>query len=230
MELLPATDPEVRALDAEEAAIRQAEAAYRADPELARDLEQSGWFAERTEAAKRGEAIRSEGQRQAPPVLQLPVQPGQVPFKPSAWAGFTNLLADVAQRRVALLEARRPEILAAIAAREEQLRVQVLDSRVRDVGGLVAEANQLLASATAARGPLPRTVRTSAGLAPPRYREATDELELVDAALGGWSLLDPIVSDEPTSLVTSTYGIQADRGPTPANGRDQVRYGTSRSG
>jgi hypothetical protein len=232
MELLPASDPEVQALDREEANIRQAEQAYRADPELAADLEASGWFPERTQAAKEGRVVRGEGRRQAAPVLQLPTEPGQVAFKPSAWAGFITLIADVGRRRVELLERRRPEILGVIVEQEAQLRQRVLDTKVGDLGELVEEANELLVMAVSARGPVPRTVRTSAGLAPARYRERTDALELVDAALGSWSLLDPLPSDEPTSLVAASYGIQPDSGAPAANGRQEPvhRYGTSRSG
>jgi hypothetical protein len=231
VELLPASDPEVAALDREEANIRQAEQAYRADSRLAADLEESGWFEARTEAAERGEAIPSEGRRQAAPVMPLPIQPGQVPFKPSPWAGFVNLLADVNTRRVELLERRRPQIQAVIAEQEAGLRQRVLRTPVGDLADLVLEADELLRLAVTARGPVPRTVRTSAGLAPAKYRERTDALELVDAALGGWSLLDPIVGDEPVSIVTASYGVQPDTSPAPANhqGRqDQVRYGTSR--
>jgi hypothetical protein len=235
MELLGHDDPEVAALDLEEANIRAAELAYRADATLTADFEASGWFPARTAAAKEGWAIPSEGQRQHEPILQLPVPQDQIRFRPSAWAGFTSLLAEVVQRRVELMERRRPEILARIAAAELDLRRRVLDTRVRDLGPLVTEANELLAGSVAARGPVPRTVRTASGLAPARYRERTDELELVDAATAGWSLLDPISGDEPVSVISSTYGIQRDDSPSVAKGRRQhqdhaVRYGTSRSG
>lgn len=227
MELLDRDDPEVAALDTEEAAIRQAHAAYRADPDLSRDLEDSGWFPARTQAAKEGRAIPSEGQRQSEPILQLPVPQDQIRLRPSAWAGFVNLLNDVAQRRIELLERRSPEILAKIGTAELDLRGRVLDTRVRDLAGLVAEANELLVSALTARGPVPRTVRTASGLAPPRYRERTDALELVDAANGGWSLLDPIPGDEPTTLATATYGIQPDA-PSGRQRQDHAVYGTRR--
>jgi hypothetical protein len=234
MELLSPADPEVAALDTEEANIRTAEAAYRADPELARDLEESGWFPERTQAAKEGRAVRGEGRRQAAPVLQLPVPTGQVRLKPSAWAGFVNLLADVGRRRVELLEERRPAIQAVIAEQEATLRQRVLRTPVGDLVELVAETDELLLLAVTARGPIPRTVRTSAGLAPAKYRERTDALELIDAALGNWSLLDPIPPGEPTSLVTSQLGVQRDLTPSPTVGevtQDAAsRYGTSRVG
>lgn len=231
MELFARDDPEVAALDREEAAIRQAELAYRGDAALAADFEQSGWFPERTEAAKRGEAIPSEGRRQHDPVLQLPSQPGQVQFRPSPWAGFVSLLAEVNARRVELLERRRPQILDLIAEQEAQLRGRVLDTKVRDLGGLVEEADELLRLAITARGPVPGTIATNSGLAPARFREHTDELELVDASTGGWSLLDPVPADEPTSLVAAGYGIQPDTsGPADRRPRqDQaLRFGTSR--
>jgi hypothetical protein len=227
VDLLPADDPEADALDLEERNIRAAQDAYRADPALAADLEQTGWFAERMTAAREGRAIPSEGRRQADPVLRLPTQPGQVQLRPSAWAGFTNLLAEVSQRRIELLERRRPQILARIGTAELDLRGRVLDTRVRDLAGLVAEANELLVSALTARGPIPRTVRTASGLAPPRYRERTDALELVDAATGGWSLLDPIPGDELTTLATTTYGIQPDA-PSGRQRQDHAVYGTRR--
>jgi hypothetical protein len=227
---LLAGDPEAAALDLEAANITKAQDAYRADPALAADLEQTGWFAERMTAAREGRAISSEGRRQADPVLRLPTQPGQVQLRPSAWAGFTNLLAEVSQRRMELLERRRPQILAKIAQQEIQLRERILDTRVRDLAPLIAEADELLRLAVQARGPIPRTIRTTSGLAPVRYRERTDELELVDAATGGWSLLDPLPHDEPTSLATATYGVQRDDRPSVAEGRDRsVHYGTHRS-
>jgi hypothetical protein len=229
VELLPPDDPEVVALDREEAAIKAAHALYREDPELAADLERSGWWPARVDAAKRGEAIRSEGQRQAEPVLQLPMPDGQVRFRPSAWAAFTTMLAENAAKRVALVESRRPAILAKIGEAEAQLRQRVLDTPVRDLGELVSVANELLAAAVAARGPIPRTIATSSGLAPARFRERTDELELADAALGSWSVLDAIVGDEPVSVTTSSYGITRD---TPARSADrrqgQQVYGTTR--
>jgi hypothetical protein len=235
VELLDPTDPEVRALAAEEDAIRQAHAAYRSDPDLAQDLERTGWWADRTTAAREGRAIRSEGQRQSEPVLPLPTQDGRPPFRPSPWAGFTNLLADVAQRRVDLLEQRRPEILARIVTAEADLRRRVLDTPVGRLDGLVGEANDLLVAAITARGPMPRTVRTASGLAPPRFRERTHTLELADSALAGWSLLDPVGADEPTQLVTSSYGIQPDTTPSGSvdDARRQhqqaaTRFGTSR--
>jgi hypothetical protein len=229
VELLPASDPEVQALDREETAIRKAEAAYRADPALAADLEESGWFPERTQAATEGRAVRGEGRRQAAPVMPI-VQPGQVAFKPSPWAGFVNLLADVNTRRVELLERRRPEIMTRLALAEAELRARVLQAKVRDVAGLVLEADELLRLATLARGRVPRTLRTAAGLAPAKYRARTDELELVDAALGSWSLLDPVPGDEPVSVIAGSYGIQRDDTP-PADRRerqDQAVYGTRR--
>ena len=156
---------------------------------------------------------------------------GQVPFRPSPWAGFMSLLQEVNARQIELLERRRPEIMAVIVETEAGLRQRILGTKVGDLGELVAEADELLAMATQARGPVPRTIRTSAGLVPAKYRERTDPIELVDAALGGWSLLDPLPSDEPTSLVTASYGIQPDRPPAAERPRpDQLRYGTSRSG
>jgi hypothetical protein len=230
VELLTPADPEVAALATEEANIRAAEQAYRADPELARDLEESGWFPERTEAAKEGRTVRGEGRRQAAPVLQLPPAEGQLPLRPSAWAGFTNLLADVGRRRVELLEQRRPTLQAVLAEQEAALRSRVLGTKVGEVAELVAEADELLAMMVQARGPIPRTVRTTAGLAPAKYRERTDAVELVDAALGGWSLLDPLPTDEPTSLVAASYGVQPDTAPAAVNGRQEParRYGTTR--
>lgn len=234
-QLLADLDPQWSECDQLAANLDAAERAYRADPKLARDFEETGWFPERTEAARRGEAIWSEGRRASEPIIQLTPTPGSVQFRTSPWAGFAGLLGEIGRRRVELLERRRPEILAAIADREAELRGRVLDTKVRDLGPLVAEADELLAAAVRVRGPLPRTVRTPTGLAPQKYREQTDELELTDAALGGWSLLDPVEGEEPVSVITSSLGIQRDTSPSPSveetRRRHQqvaLRFGTHR--
>jgi hypothetical protein len=221
VEELLAGDPEATALDELEANIAKAERAYRADPKLAADFQETGWFAERVAAAKRGEAIWSEGRRQAEPAFKFAPQPGQLEVRLSPWAGWTGLRTEVLQQRTQLLEQRRPQLLQQIA-------------RVRELGPLVTRANRLLGLAIHVRGPVPRTIRTPSGLAPASYREGTDELELVDAALGGWSLLDPLPPDTPTQVITSG-GIERDTSPSPsvaevrrAHEQAVIRFGTHR--
>jgi len=233
-EELLAGDPEATRLDELEANIAKAEAAYRADPKLAADFQETGWFAERVAAAKRGEAIWSEGRRQAEPAFKFAPQPGQLEVRLSPWAGWTGLRTEVLQQRTQLLEQRRPQLLQQIADQEATLRAQILDSRVRELGPLVTRANRLLLLAIHVRGPVPRTIRTPSGLAPASYREAVDELELVDAALGGWSLLEPLPLDMPAQVITAS-GIQRDTSPSPsvADVRRQheqavIRFGTHR--
>jgi hypothetical protein len=80
-------DPEALELDREEANIHAAEAAYRANPKLARDLEETGWFAERTQAAREGRTIWSEGRRQAEPDPRHPAA-GAVPGPPVGVGGL----------------------------------------------------------------------------------------------------------------------------------------------
>jgi hypothetical protein len=227
---LLADDPEWRQFHTDDANIDQAERGYRSDPALVADFERTRWFPERAEAARHGETMWSKGREQAPPALQFTPQPGQLQVHLSPWAGFAGLREEVQQRRRQLIDHKRPQLLEAVADREAELRSRVLDARVRDVAALVAEANELLALTAQLRGPVPRTIRTTSGLAPARYRERTDEIELHDAATGGWSLLDPLPHDEPTSLATATYGVQRDDRPSVAEGRDRaVRYGTHRS-
>jgi hypothetical protein len=117
------------------------------------------------------------------------------------------------------VERKRPELLASLAEREEALRERVMGTKVKDLGPLAEEVNEILAAAKQVRGPVPLTIpvrdRYRVLLAPARYRERTDEVELHDAAAGGWSLLDPIPADELTSVVAKEYGIHRDRDPSP---------------
>jgi hypothetical protein len=229
---LLAGDPEVAQLDQEAANIRKAEAAYRADPALAADFERSGWFPERYDAARRGETVWSEGRTQGEPILKIAPAAGQLQVRPTAWAGFVGLNAEVAQRRAELVERRRPQLLDRLADREAELRAQVLATPVGDLDPLVADANAVLELAVALRGPIRRTVRTPSGLAPARYRERVDAVELVDAAVGGWSLLEPLPADEPATLLIASAGIQRDTSPSPSVAEVQqhaaARYGASR--
>jgi hypothetical protein len=232
VDLLPADDPEVLALDLEARNVRAAELAYRSDPPLAEDLQRSGWFPERVAAAREGRAIPSEGRSQGRPIVKVAPEPGSLQVQVSAWSGFQGLLADVDRRRQELLEARRPEVMAHLADEEARLRERVLATPVRDLNKLVDEADELLRLATVARGQVPRTIRTASGLAPASYRESTDAIELCDAARGAWSLLGPLPSGEAVSIVTSSYGVQRDLTPSPkVQDRDGARhYGTTRSG
>jgi hypothetical protein len=234
---LLADDPQARRLDELEANIAAAERAYRADPTLAADLESSGWFPERTQAAREGQAIWSEGRRQGEPTLKFAPGPGQLQLRLSAWAGFQGLRDEARTQRATLIDQRRAQLLQAAADREAALRERVLDTRVRDLAPLVAEANSLLALAAQLRGPVPRTIRTASGLAPARYPEAVDTLELIEAAISDWSLLEPLATDEPATVLTASYGVQRDRSPSPAvdqvrhdHAAAAVRYGTHRTG
>jgi hypothetical protein len=222
MHPLYADHPESKRLDQVDANIDKAEAAYRADPKLARDLEETGWCEHRYQAAREGRAVAWDGCRQQGPAIQFSPEPGKLLPRQTPWAGFTALRGEVHAERGRLVEQLRPQVMAALAAREAEIRAEVLDTPVGKLGALVEEASRLLATAVQVRGPVPATVPVHdprSGrlvLAPPRFRESTDELELHEAAMDGWSLLRPLQPDEgPQSVITRQHGIHRDTDPSP---------------
>jgi hypothetical protein len=74
---LYADHPESKRLDQVDSNITRAEAAYRANPKLAADLETTGWCEHRFAAAREGRAVASDGCQQQEPAFQFAPEPSR---------------------------------------------------------------------------------------------------------------------------------------------------------
>jgi len=153
-------------------------------------------------------------------VLEFAPEPGQARLRLSAFAEFTSLRTGLHEQRGQVLES--PEVRAAAREREAEIRRQALQEvPLAGYGPLVAEVNELLDLLRRAHRP---------HLGANRYRDQVDALDLAEAALDGWSLLDPVDDEEPRRLYVADTRPHRDTGPseTVAQVREEVRFGTSR--
>jgi hypothetical protein len=205
--------PEWQVLEEQEQNIGKAEAAYRGDPELARDLERTGWWPERYLAALQGKTLEG-GDRDLPaPVFELPPEPGKLRTRMSQMAEFANMRLRIIQDRAELPGKLAGELLPQARQREAEIRRQALEQTpLAGWPPLVQELAELL-----------ELVQVCS---PPRVvlRETVDALDLAEAALGGWSLLEPV---EVEPRVVTEFTPHADRIRRPPQGPPH-QYGTRR--
>src|SRR5215216_1694466 len=172
----------------------KSEAAYLADPDLRRNLDEVGWAEERTLAARRGEAIMVDPETTAAPVLGLTklIQDQAGPaITLSVWAAFADLRNEVIEEQLRIKRGAFHEIRSEGQRRERELLDEVMRTPPADADGLVAEYQDLL-----------ETHRDCAGLAGMRDNlrlprpDKVDLVAMVRAASKGKSLLDPLSEEE----------------------------------
>jgi hypothetical protein len=206
------TRPDWQELAGRAELIGRAEGAYRADPELARNLEAVGWTPERRQAARRGEAILVDPDtvQQHGPVLNLDKAAGrlvtQQPLSP--WAEFGHLRSQVDTDRIELLGRIHPEIAAQASQREVEILSGVPDMQVRDLAQAALELTALARTLAAAR--------SAAGLRPHQgamreHVSAHDVFVAAAAFAAGqpYSLLPPVAQPN-RSVITSSEGLATD--------------------
>jgi hypothetical protein len=182
-----------KALQRQRGNLTKAEQQYRADPQLAANLEKVGWSAKRVAAARAGKAIMVDPQPAAPVLglTRLIEQTAGPQIRLSPWSEFANLRRELDEEERILKLRSFPEIRAQARQRESELLEAVLRTPPADADGLLEELQDLLWTHLDVAG----VAQMRDVLRLPR----PDRLDLpgmVRTAMHGRSLLEPLSEEE----------------------------------
>jgi hypothetical protein len=199
-------------LDRRDELITRAEEGYRADPALARNLQEVGWTPARREAAAHGEALLVDPAEvdQHGPTLNLDRVAGEPVAQPAltAWSEFLGLHAQVNDDRNRLLGAIHTEVQAQAAEREVEILDGVPTMQVQDLAQAAAELTRLVRTLAATRAAAGVLARSGS------LREQVTALDVflasaAKAAGQEYTLLAPVESPG-RRLATGSVGIRRD--------------------
>jgi hypothetical protein len=206
--------PDVVANTRKRELVDQAEATYRSDEAMRKDLEELGWDPARRAAAWEGRAVKGDRTVDHQPALDLDRLAGRqvAQQRLHPFAEFAAMRAQVEQERIQILARIHDEVAAQAVGRERQLLESVPGMRVADLDDVTAELTALVRTLGACRA--------AAGVRPREgaMREHVTPLDVFVAAAAyaagrPYTLLTPVVQDR--SMIVDAAGLHTDHAPTP---------------